>query len=411
MSCSSASPTSSAPCCALPIRRRDARGEVVAHETARLEHELGERGLRIAATLLTGADAAPAPLIAVPHQRALRGCDALRAWGTPERVQHANDASNAVADVAHTSTDAGDDAPSAAAWLAQLPVRLLLFPGKGGVGKSTCASACAVALSHTRRVLLFSTDPAGSLADVFACAVTADGVQINENLRARQIDAAAAFDVMRAEYQRDVSAVFESIGLNRALDLDRRVLESLWESAPPGVDEIVALLEILDAAEAGETLVVDTAPTGHFLRLIEMPGVALDWAHAIMRILVKYHAVGSLDAAARGVLGFARRLKDLQARLLDPQSTAAFVVTLDEPVVIAETERLIRTLRAASVPLAAILWNRADAGPPHVDQVIRPCPAGDAAGPAHCIVAPSSAEPLIGVAPLRRFVGEWKLLA
>jgi anion-transporting ArsA/GET3 family ATPase len=170
-------------------------------------------------------------------------------------------------------------------------------------------------------------------------------------------------------------------------------------------------MSILDASAADETLVIDSAPTGHFLRLIEMPGVALDWAHAIMRILLKYHAVGSLDAAARGVLGFAKRLKDLQARLLDPQCSAAFIVTLDESVVIAETERLLRTLRTAAVPVGALVWNRAGPGAlPRAGAALHLCPASADAGPSPCVVAPSSTEPLIGTAALRRFVGEWKLL-
>lgn len=58
--------------------------------------------------------------------------------------------------------------------------------------------------------------------------------------------------------------------------------------APPGLDEIMALLEIVDATESGDTLIIDSAPTGHFLRLLEMPDEALQWTHAIMRILVKY---------------------------------------------------------------------------------------------------------------------------
>jgi arsenite-transporting ATPase len=373
-------------------------GEVVAQETQRLIEELQKRSLRVAARVLTGEDGGDSEAIAVPMRSDLRGCDALRAWGESE-VQESRESKLPASLL------------PALPWLQSLPAQLLLFVGKGGVGKSTCAAACAVALADTRTVSLFSTDPAGSLSDVLGCEVTSDGVQVSERLRARQLDASAIFASMRDDYRHDVASVFESIGLSGSLELDRRVLESLWSIAPPGLDEIMAMLEIVDETASGDTLIIDSAPTGHFLRLLELPGEALQWTHAIMRILVKYHAVAALDAAAESMLAFAKRLKELRARLLDPARTAAIVVTLDQPVVLAETERLVRALQKAAVPAPALLLNRADAGSrPRAEQLLRSSPEGALSAPSAFILAPVSHDPPIGTSVLHRFVREWKLL-
>jgi arsenite/tail-anchored protein-transporting ATPase len=376
-------------------------GSVVEEETARLIDELKRRNLRIAARLLTGESSTDmemtADTIVIPARADLRGCDALREWGRPEQQD----------------TLAGElpsALPPALPWLQSQRADLLLFVGKGGVGKSTCAAACAVALAETRNVSLFSTDPAGSLSDVLARPVTGEGVHVSERLRARQLDATSIFASMRAGYRHDVASVFESIGIDASLELDRRVLDSLWEIAPPGLDEIMALLEIIDETASGTTLIVDSAPTGHFLRLLEMPEEALAWTHAIMRILVKYHTVAALDAPAEGMLAFAKRLKELRARLIDPARTAAVVVTLDQPVVIAETQRLVRALQNAAVPTPVLLLNRADAGSGPREDFLRAAPAGELSTLPARILAPAFADPLIGTSVLQRFVREWKLI-
>ncbi len=373
------------------------KGEVVERETQRLAGELQKRSLRVAVRVLTGESSAERNTIAIPARSDLRGCDALRAWGSSQVHKTA-------------AGDVRSALPPAVSFLQSLP-ELLLFVGKGGVGKSTCGAACAVALAESRTVSLFSIDPAGSLGDVFGRNVTGDGVQIDNQLRARQLDATAIFAAMSAEYRNDVTRVFEGIGIDASLELDRRVLDSLWSIAPPGLDEIMALLEIVDETRSGDTLIIDSAPTGHFLRLLEMPEEALKWTHAIMRILVKYHAVAALDAAAGGMLAFARRLKDLRARLLDPARTAAIVVTLGQPVVTAETERLVGALQRASVPTPALLLNRADAGSPlRGDHLLPAAVAGELSVPPACIFAPDFPDPLMGTSVLQRFVREWKLL-
>jgi arsenite-transporting ATPase len=279
-------------------------------------------------------------------------------------------------------------------WLEQLPLRLLLFAGKGGVGKSTCAAAAALTLAGTRRVLLCSTDPAGSLDDVFGARVT--GSATIDNMRVQQIDAEQELARLREQYRADVLEALERIGLSDAATLDRRVIDALWELAPPGIDEFAALATLLDAAAHDETIVLDTAPTGHFLRLLTMPQVALDWVRQLMRVIVKYRAAGAAGGVGESLLQSARELRALQEMLHDAARTGVFVVTLDESVVDAETTRLVTTLLDAEVPVSAMIRNRA---------------AGVHAWHGRTtIVAPLLVPPPVGAHALREFAAHWNIV-
>jgi arsenite-transporting ATPase len=360
-------------------------GELVRAETERLKDELAVRGLRVAAVVCTGGGCADAEALNAPARPNVRGCDALLHWGHPT--------TGPVPAAPH----ARKTAAPAAAWLDQVDASLALFAGKGGVGKSTCAAAAAIHLSATRSVALYSTDPAGSLPDVLGTAVPAGGAWVTPTLFVKQLDGLTAFARLRDEYQADVAEVFQRLGIDQSAALDRRVVDSLFDMAPPGMDELVALVELLEAP-ADTLLVLDSAPTGHFLRLIEMPELALEWVRAAMRLIIKYH-VATLDDAARAVLALARQLKELRTKLLDPDRTAIFVVTLNEPVVRLETERLVQTLTGAGMPLRAVIFNRADAG--------TPIPGS----PPARVYAPLWREPPIGLAALRKFLSQWTISA
>jgi arsenite-transporting ATPase len=366
-------------------------GSVVTAETERLMRGLRQRNLAIAAVVYpgdpgpAGGDTVRAVVPWLPHAV---DCDGLRAWraavvradGATEVEQHPP-----------TAVRGGDPAVP---WLEQRSLRLLLFAGKGGVGKTTCAAAAALTLSRTRRVLLCSTDPAGSLDDVFGTHVTGS---TTGNVRVLQIDAEQQLARLREQYRSEVLEALERIGLSEAATLDRRVIDALWELAPPGIDEFAALAALLDAAEHDETIVLDTAPTGHFLRLLTMPQIALDWVRQLMRIIVKYHAAGAAGGAAESLLQSARELRALQDLLHDAARTGVFVVTLDEAVVEAETERLVDTLAAADVPVAAIVRNRAQ--------------RAHAWRQHETIIAPLQSPAPVGEDALREFAAHWNIVS
>jgi arsenite/tail-anchored protein-transporting ATPase len=214
--------------------------------------------------------------------------------------------------------------------------------------------------------------------------------------------------------------------------LDRAVAESLWNLAPPGIDEIAALVGLVARMEPGataapgyadsepgcstaavvsslrasdaarEVIVLDAAPTGHFLRLLQMPELALDWTHALMRVILKYRAAGALDRAAERLLRLAAELKALRALLTDAQNAGAVVVTLNEPMVAAETSRLVGALREAGVPLAAVIVNRAAS--PELAAAV----AGQ--GATHIVAAPLLPASPIGRSELEVFVEQWELV-
>src|ERR1700757_2860519 len=98
-------------------------------------------------------------------------------------------------------------------------------------------------------------------------------------------------------------------------------MEDLLDLAPPGIDEIFAIVSLVDALEPAtkarrrapwDTVVVDTAPTGHTLRLLRMPSIAREWTHALLGVLLKYRRVLGLGELASDVLAFARRLRALE---------------------------------------------------------------------------------------------------
>ncbi|HUE76850.1 MAG TPA: ArsA-related P-loop ATPase [Longimicrobiales bacterium] len=326
-------------------------GGVVRAETDRLGRSLAERGCCVAATVAVERPGAEADVL-LPFRPGLSGCAALRAWIAGERPASGPSVA--------PRRDARDARPDI---LEVLDRDLIVFAGKGGVGKTTSAAAAALVLARRGPVLLTGADPAGSLHDVLPD--PPPGVEV------RELDAERELERFQTSYREEVERAFAAVGLESGARLDRHVVESLWGLAPPGLDEIVAVARLAEeeASEgdgAGEAdgagvrrrVVLDTAPTGHFLRLVGMPALTRDWLHRLMRILLKYRALGGLDAPAGPLLRFARRMRALQERLSDPSRTAIILVTLDEPIVRAETRRLRNALRGLGLAPAAILLNR-----------------------------------------------------
>ena len=383
-------------------------GDVVAAETARLERALVERGCRVRARVSVmpdgaregGNDGRREPLdastgaeltrVSVPWRWETVGCDALRSWGQTDSPPR--------------PVEARSDAPRGGRTvLERLGSRdIYLFVGKGGVGKSTCAAAFAIAVGAERDVLLLGTDPAGSLGDVLDVAVGRAETSCAPGVVARELDAEAELEAFRRRYRDRIRAAFERLGLRDSAPLDRRVLESVIELAPSGIDEIFALDAILEEVTGLRVLVVDTAPTGHLLRLLEMPELARSWSRAVLKVLLKYRSALGLDDFATQLLAFVRRVEDLIRLLRDPERVGAVIVTLDERLPGLETDRLARSLHAAGVPLAAVVRNRSMAG---VAASSTPLERNGAP----TVLAPLVGPPPVGPDRLREFFDRWSL--
>jgi arsenite-transporting ATPase len=289
---------------------------------------------------------------------------------------------------------------------ALLAPSLTIVGGKGGVGKTTSACALAIAAAAvTPPVLLVSTDPAPSIADALGQAIddAETAVAGVSGLIARQMDATAAFRDFQRGYQQRIDAVFDAF-VRHGVDAshDRVILRDLLALAPPGIDELYALASLGETLDEGRfaRVIVDPAPTGHLLRLLQMPALALDWSHRLMRLMLKYRDVGGLGESAEGVLSFARRTRRVAEILHDPHQTALVVVALDEPLVRGETARLVAAARAEGVAVRAVMWNRwIGAEAPNPLPVNRPVAQ---------FVAPATTPPPVGAEALTAWAGQWR---
>ncbi|MEA5389360.1 ArsA family ATPase [Haloarculaceae archaeon H-GB11] len=247
----------------------------------------------------------------------------------------------------------------------------VLYGGKGGVGKTTCAAATALELANRgERTIVISTDPAHSLGDCFDVAVGEEPTEIEHGLWGVEPSAASGQET----YRRIVTVLareFRSAGLRLT---DEDVEELFAAGMVPGSDELAALQLVGEYAAEGEwdRVVIDTAPTGHTLRLLALPDVLTESLSTVSKVR---HEVRSLVASARSLvfgpaayLGREERVAELERLdaqlstvsevLRDPERTDFRVVLVPERLAIAETERLVAELRRFRVPVDTLIVNR-----------------------------------------------------
>ncbi len=235
---------------------------------------------------------------------------------------------------------------------------LVFVGGKGGVGKTTVAATIALSLARerrARRVLLLSTDPAHSLADVFATAVGDRAVTLPKappNLFVREVDAAAALATRR----RDIDAALDEIAGSLRAAWDVRA-NDLMDLAPPGIDELFGLLSVFEARADYDVIIVDTAPTGHALRLLEMPETARAWVQMLMRVLLKYRTLVRPGKLAAELVDVSKSIRAFQATLRDRTSTRVLVVTRAAQLPRRETARLVARLERLGLHVSGIVVN------------------------------------------------------
>ena len=273
-------------------------------------------------------------------------------------------------------TAASSAQPSVEATIAGDRTRLIMFGGKGGVGKTTCAAAAALTLasqSETRRLLLLSTDPAHSLGDVLGTPLSDVPVSLPDgpaNLRVRELDAARQFCATRAKYAAAIDALFDRLVRSGSGSVqvdagqDRHVMHGLIDLAPLGMDELAAIASVADEIDSGQTgmVIMDTAPSGHALRLLETPALVQEWTRALMAILLKYQPVAGLGELGRALLQVSQGLGRLRALLADRHRTSFVVVTRAAALPRIETVRLLRRLRALQVQVPLVIVNAVGRG-------------------------------------------------
>lgn len=246
--------------------------------------------------------------------------------------------------------------------------QVVFFGGKGGVGKTTCSAAFALAASRKgQRILLVSTDPAHSTADIFQAAIGPVERELQPRLTALEIDAESEAARYISGVKRDIERMFSPGVIREA----HRQIE--MAAASPGLLE-VALLDrmidlILNRSRAYDTIVLDTAPTGHTLQLLRMPDAITTWIQALVRhrraiLEIDRGAEQTLEAAAAADPVLAalerrhERLVQLRRIMTDRSRTSFVFVMIPERLAIEETARAAEQLADTGVDVAGLVVNR-----------------------------------------------------
>ncbi|SES84200.1 ArsA family ATPase [Nonomuraea wenchangensis] len=238
--------------------------------------------------------------------------------------------------------------------------RVLLFTGKGGVGKTTAAAATAtLAASKGMKTLVVSTDTAHSLADALAV----EPGEVAPGLHLHQVDTQRTLERHWGELQDYARGVLSELGLDEVTSEEITVL--------PGAEEIIALLELREHARSGrwDVIVVDCAPTAETLRLLALPE-ALDWhvnrllpvGRRLVRLVAPFvRGVARVSAPGEEVMSagerFHRGLMEVRELLTGDQASVRLVLT-PESVVLAEARRTLTSLNLYGYRVDGVIANR-----------------------------------------------------
>lgn len=247
----------------------------------------------------------------------------------------------------------------------EISTRILLFTGKGGVGKTTVAAATALRCADAGlRTVVVSTDPAHSLADAFSVPLDSKARRVTGDLWAQQLDATERLEETWGDVQRYLVSLLDWAGAE--------AIEAEELAVVPGLEEIFALADIKAYAESGDwdVVVVDCAPTAETLRLLSLPDI-LGWymervfpAGRTVTNLVRplLSRVTSVPVAGDEVFGALRRFYDrldgVKALLSDPVLTSVRLVVNPEAMVIAEARRTATYLALFGYSVDAVVANR-----------------------------------------------------
>ena len=254
----------------------------------------------------------------------------------------------------------------------------VLYGGKGGVGKTTCAAATALSSARGGTpTLVVSTDPAHSLSDTLDTEIPSEPTEIGEDipLFAVEIDPEAAAEGPFAPGDDGVGGNgWDGDGTDADLGglggLLGEGANPLAGGAMPGADEAAAmqlLIEYLDDPRF-ERVVVDTAPTGHTLRLLELPE-AMD--SMLGRLLSMKESLSGMAGSLGGLFGddaeadagaslreLSTKIERLRSALEDPTRTDFRVVMIPEEMSVTESERLVGRLEEFGIPVGTVVVNR-----------------------------------------------------
>jgi len=251
----------------------------------------------------------------------------------------------------------------ALAGLGNNDLKLILFGGKGGVGKTSCAIATALALSENFKTLLISTDPAHSVSDCIEQHIGFNVVKVNgtKNLSAIEVVADEALLRFKAEHLSELKKLLET-----STNLDNDDIDEMLTLSIPGIDEVMSFKTIIDFIDEGfyDKYIVDTAPTGHALRLISSPKLLDEWIKVAAKMRWKYRFMvtsfsGSYqqDEVDELLFSLKKTVKRIKNLLSDNTKCEFIPVCIPEAMAILETGRLLKDLNTSGIIPKQVIVN------------------------------------------------------
>jgi len=244
-------------------------------------------------------------------------------------------------------------------------MRIIVYTGKGGVGKTSVAAATGVVLAaRGRRTLVVSTDAAHSLADSFDRPLSPEPVAVADNLWGQEIDSLREAERSWGAVQRWLGRVMQWAQVSDLSSEEVLVF--------PGFEELFSLLRVLEHARSRrfDALVVDCAPTGETLRLLGYPNVIRWWLNRVFpfqrrvaRVVRPIARVATgLEVPSEEVLDSVdhlfRQVEEMNRLLLDPAVTSVRIVLNPEKMVLAEARRSFTYLNLFGFNTDAVVVNR-----------------------------------------------------
>ena len=304
---------------------------------------------------------------------------------------------------------------------------LTMVLGKGGVGKTTVSAALGfnTRLRAEAAVDICSVDPAPSLDDIFQTDVSDQPRPVlgDSQFRASEMDALAVFRAWARGIRQmiDEATTTEVSAVHVDLWFERQLFTQLLESVPPGLDEILAVLRVLDLLQnPSSRVLIDMAPTGHALDLLRTPERILVWTRLLLKSLAHHLTLALARDAGAKIAELGKAVRDFLEVLRNSRGTRVYAVMLPEALPDRQTERLIAEVAKLRITTAAIFVNRV-----LFKEDVRRCRRCSQArqwqlatlgklsaryAPVPLYIVRNFAHEIAGEKALRRFVGElWRL--
>jgi len=176
-----------------------------------------------------------------------------------------------------------------------------------------------------------------------------------------EMDAQAEFDSLKMEYQEELEQFLQSFLPNLDLTFDREVMEKILDLSPPGLDEVMALNRVMEFLRQGryDVFILDSAPTGHLIRMLELPELIDPWLKVFFEIFLKYKRVFRLPKISRRLVQMSKDLKRLRTLLSDSTRSALFAVSILTEMAFQETEDLVAACGRIGVNVPTLFLNLA----------------------------------------------------